>query len=136
MGGRFCGAGRGTRGGGGFEVLGTEAHGHLRAFTEPVERYARHRHEQVPVERDLPVHDPAGDGEGELHHLVLGLVNHLRAERRELVERLGQTPQHDFAALARGFGAGTLALGKPLREGVAFERRQAGVVCGPIGDLR
>ena len=82
--------------------------------------------------RDFAVNDATGDGERELHHLPLGLMNHLRAERRELPERLGQAPQHGFATLRGGLAARTLALRKSLREGVALERRQVRLVRGLV----
>ena len=112
-----------TRGGGGLEVFGTETHGDLRALAQAIERDARHGDEQIAIERDLPVHDPARHGQRQLHHLVLGLMNHLRAQRGELVERLGQPAQHDFPALAGGLAAGPLALREALGKRVALDGR-------------
>src|SRR2546425_996283 len=103
--GELGGAGRG----GGLELLRVQTNRDAGAFTEPVECHARHGDEQVLVERDLTPHDAAGHRQRELHHLPLGLVNHLAAQRRQLLERLREATQHRLAPLICHLGAGAMA---------------------------
>jgi hypothetical protein len=86
-----------------------EPHRDVGAAAQLVERDARHRQQQVSVERDLAMDDAAGDGERELDHLPLGLARQLGAQAGKLVERLGQPLQHQVGALTGALSAGGLA---------------------------
>ena len=72
---------RGTRRAVRLVVVRMQPDGHLRVSPSRSSATRAMRDEQLAIERDLAVHDAARDRQRQLHHLPLGLVNHLRAQR-------------------------------------------------------
>ena len=121
-----------TRGAGRFVLLRVQADRHLRAVAKTIERHPRDGDQEILVEGHFAVDDAARDGERQLHHLPLRLVNHLDAQGGELVQRLRQAAEDRLRALRGRFRSRAFALLVTFRKRLALECRQPGVMIGRV----